>query len=95
MKTQRVDMADYTEKKQIFADLTKEAKALGLKDITEGVSEGQEEVYGILPKKYKDTSGVQVTLQEVDTDKARHHTDQIDCWCNDGAEEPAWGAYDD
>jgi len=26
---------------------------------------------------------------------ARYHTDQIDCWCNDGAEEPAWGSYDD
>ena len=26
---------------------------------------------------------------------ARHHTDQIDHWCNDGAGEPDWGDYND
>jgi len=70
MKTQRRDeMLDFTEKKQIFDNLTKEAKALGLKDIDVGIREGQEEVYGILPKKYKDTMNIQVTLQEVDLEE--------------------------
>ena len=60
---------DYEKKKEIFSDLTKEAKALNLKDIQEGHSDiGEEEVYGILPKKYKETSDVQVTLSEVDKD---------------------------
>ena len=71
MKTPRDDMKDYEEKKQIFADLTKEAKALKLKDIGEQISEdgGEEQVYGTLPKKYKDTLDVQVTLHEVYTDE--------------------------
>ena len=69
MKTSRDDMKDYEEKKQIFADLTKEAKALGLKDISEGFDGTQQEVYGILPKKYKDTMNIQVTLQEVDLEE--------------------------
>ncbi len=60
---------DYEKKKEIFSDLTKEAKALNLKDIHEGHSDiGEEEVYGILPKKYTDTSDIQVTLNEVDKD---------------------------
>ena len=49
---------DYEKKKEIFSGLKKEAKALNLK----------EEVYGILPKKYTDTSDIQVTLNEVDKD---------------------------
>ena len=70
MKTSRDDMKDYEEKKQIFSDLTKEAKSLGLKGIDESLSEnGEEEVFGILPKKYKDTMDVQVTLSEVYTDE--------------------------
>ena len=60
---------DYEKKKEIFSGLKQEAKALNLKEISEGHSEiGEEEVYGILPKKYKETSDVQVTLSEVDKD---------------------------
>ena len=67
MKIQRRDdMADYKEKKQIFADLTKEARALNLKDIEEGSNEHSEQiVYGIIPKKYKKDLDLEVTLREV------------------------------
>ena len=68
MTTQRGNMEQYEENKEIFSALTKEAKALGLKDISEGFDGIQQEVYGILPKKYKETSDVQVTLSEVDKD---------------------------
>ena len=64
------ETTDYENKKEIFSDLTKEAKALNLKDIFEGHSEeGEEEVHGTLSKKYKDTSDVQVTLREIDKDE--------------------------
>ena len=69
MKTTKTENENYQEKKKVFASLTKEAKALNLKDIQEGHSDiGEEEVYGILPKKYKDTSDIQVILMEVDKD---------------------------
>ena len=77
---QRTENEEYKEKKEIFASLTKEAEALGLKDIYEHFNEGSEqEVIGILPKKYK-TEGtrpfgrsdtvVEVSLHEVDIDEA-------------------------
>ena len=67
MKTTKTENENYQEKKKVFASLTKEAKALGLKDISEWVDEtGDEQISGTLPKKYKDNMNVEVSLHEVD-----------------------------
>ena len=68
---QRTENEEYKEKKEIFASLTKEAEAHGLKDMYEHHSEsGEEEVVGILPKDYKSDRVVEVSLHEVDIDEA-------------------------
>ena len=72
----RTESEKYQDKKMIFASLNKEAKALGLKDISETLSDGEEEVFGILPKDYKTKRVVEVTLREVDIDEAIEKVEQ-------------------
>ena len=75
-RTEDTEDEGYEVRKMIFASLNKEAKALGLKDISETFSDGEEEVFGILPKDYKTKRVVEVTLREVDIDEAIEKVEQ-------------------